>query len=235
MPTDSLDTLRRELRAHAVAADAEFLQRFFKTGPGEYAEGDVFIGVRVPQIRALSRQGDALGLADLTVLLRSPIHEERLLALVMLVRRFERRNSPVRREVYELYLRERRHINNWDLVDLSAPNIVGGWLLDHPREILDELVVSPTLWDRRIAVLATFALLRAGQFDDTLRLCARLLRDPEDLLHKACGWMLREVGKRDLAPLRAFLTQHAGNMPRTMLRYSLEKLEPGERKKWMSS
>ena len=235
MPTDALDTLRRALHAHAVKADAQFLQRFFKTGPGEYAEGDVFIGVRVPQIRALSRQGDELELTDLAVLLRSPIHEERLLALVMLVRRFERRNSPVRREVYELYLRERRHINNWDLVDLSAPNIVGGWLLDHPREILDELVASPTLWDRRIAVLATFTLLRAGQFDDTLRLCTRLLRDPEDLMHKACGWMLREVGKRDLAPLRAFLARHAGDMPRTMLRYSLEKLDAAERTKWMSA
>ena len=229
----ALKTLRDQLRAAADPDDARFLQRFFKTGPGEYGEGDVFIGVRVPVVRRLARQADPLTQADLTRLLSSDIHEERLLALVAMTRRFARGGDSDRREVYEAYLANRARINNWDLVDVSAPNIPGVWLLDHPRGILDNLVSSPVLWDRRIAVLATFTLLRAGRFGDTVRLCARLLEDPEDLMHKACGWMLRECGKRDLGVLRTFLRAHAGAMPRTMLRYAIEKLSPEERKSWM--
>ncbi len=229
----ALKAIRGQLRAAGDPEDALFLQRFFKTGPGGYAEGDVFIGVRVPMVRLLARQADPLPLADILRLLASRIHEERLLALVSMTRQFARGDESLRREVYDAYLAARAHINNWDLVDVSAPNIVGAWLLDHPRGILDTLVVSPVLWDRRIAVLATFTLLRAGQFDDTVRLCTHLLKDPEDLMHKACGWMLRECGKRDLGVLRAFLRAHSTSMPRTMLRYAIEKLSPDERKGWM--
>ena len=229
----SLHALLDQLRAAGDPEDALFLQRFFKTGPGGYAEGDVFIGVRVPVVRRLARQADPLPLADILRLLASRIHEERLLALVVMNRRFERGDEAVRREVYDAYLAHRDCINNWDLVDVSAPNIPGAWLLDHPRGILDTLVESPVLWDRRIAVLATFTLLRAGQFDDTVRLCTRLLNDPEDLMHKACGWMLRECGKRDLAVLRTFLRAHSASMPRTMLRYAIEKLPPEERRGWL--
>ena len=229
----ALKNLRDQLRAAGAPDDARFLQRFFKTGPGEYAEGDVFIGVRVPVVRRLALQADALPLADVLRLLASRIHEERLLALVSMTRRFARGDEIVRREVYDAYLAHRDRINNWDLVDVSAPNIMGVWLLNHPRGILDALVESPVLWDRRIAVLATFSLLRACPFDDTVRLCTRLLGDPEDLMHKACGWMLRECGKRDLGVLRAFLRAHVSAMPRTMLRYAIEKLSPEERSEWL--
>lgn len=229
----ALKALRDRLRAAGDPDDALFLQRFFKTGPGEYGDGDVFIGVRVPAVRRLARLADPLPLTDLIRLLSSDIHEERLLALVSMTRRFARGGAPERREVYDAYLAHRDRINNWDLVDVSAPNIPGVWLLDHPRGVLDKLVTSPVLWDRRIAVLATFTLLRNGRFGDTVRLCARLLDDPEDLMHKACGWMLRECGKRDPGVLRTFLRAHAAVMPRTMLRYAIEKLSPEERRVWM--
>ena len=200
-----LAALRGLLRASASAEDARFLQRFFKTGPGQYGEGDCFLGVRVPATRQVSRQSDGLTLAQVCLLLHSKYHEERLLALLILVRRFTRGSEAERRRNFDLYLRETRLINKWDLVDLSAPNIVGVWLLGHDRSILDQLARSASLWERRIAVLATFAFIRQGQFADSLRLGRLLLSDPQDLMHKACGWMLREVGKRDLNTLETFL------------------------------
>jgi 3-methyladenine DNA glycosylase AlkD len=229
-----LPQIRRLLRATAGARDALFLQRFFKTGPGQYGEGDRFLGVRVPAIRRLTRYCDDLTLVELTSLLHSPYHEERLLALLALVRRFARGGPDQRRRVFELYLRETRFINNWDLVDLSAPHVVGIWLLTQDRSVLDELAASKDIWRRRIAVLATLAFIRQGQFQDTLRLCRRLLPDRHDLMHKACGWMLREVGKRDVGSLRAFLRDNAERMPRTMLRYAIERLPEKERKRWLA-
>jgi 3-methyladenine DNA glycosylase AlkD len=229
----ALPEIRRRLRAVAQAKHARILQRFFKTGPGEYGEGDLFLGVRVPAIRRLARQGDGLRLAEVRRLLHSPYHEERLLALLMLVRRFARGEVEARQRIVALYLRETRFINNWDLVDLSAPNILGTWLLARDRAVLDGLVASPDLWRRRIAVLATLAFIRQSQFSDTLRLCRHLLADERDLLHKACGWMLREVGKRDLRVLQTFLEAHAARMPRTMLRYAIERLPAAERKAWL--
>lgn len=230
----TLDEIKAALRQAARPGDAEFLQRFFKTAPGEYGAGDVFLGVRVPAVRQLARRGDGLARAEVLQLLRSRFHEERLLALVLLVRRFERGTEPERQEVVDLYLREIQWVNNWDLVDVSAPTILGGWLLTRPRGLLNRLGRSPSLWERRIAVLATFALIRAGQYADTLRLCGRLLNDREDLMHKACGWMLREIGKRDRATLLEFLEAHVAVMPRTTLRYAIEHLSPAERKRWLA-
>lgn len=229
----TLDGLREHFRSFADAEDARFLQRFFKTGPGQYGAGDVFLGIRVPATRRASRLGDVLSLADVRTLLHSRFHEERLLALLILVRRFERGDEALRKRVFDLYLREARFVNNWDLVDLSAPNIVGVWLVDRPRDLLDRLARSPDLWERRIAVLATSAFIRRGQFDDTLRLCGLLLDDSHDLMHKACGWMLREVGKRDRAALEGFLDRHVARMPRTMLRYAIERFPEARRQHWL--
>ena len=225
----SLDELRRRLRKAAEPGRAETLQRFFKTGPGEYGEGDVFLGVPVPAVRKIAHRFHALEVEDVLQLLRSPVHEERLVALVWLVRRYERGDEGVRQAVYELYLDNTDRVNNWDLVDVSAPQIVGAHLLDRPRGVLDRLARSPAVWERRISVMATFAFIRAGEHEDTLRLGRVLLRDEHDLIHKAVGWMLREVGKRDEALLMGFLERHAPEMPRTMLRYSVERLDPETR------
>lgn len=228
-----LNELRKALRAAARPGDAEILQWFFKTGPGEYGEGDRFLGVRVPAVRKLVRSSDRLKLADLLRLLHSEYHEERLLALLILVRRFERGDIDERQKIFALYLKETRYINNWDLVDLTAPKIVGAWLLDKPRDRLRKLARSKNLWERRIAVLATFAFIRAGEFEDTMELCRSLMRDPHDLMHKACGWMLREVGKRDEKTLTDFLDHHAPTMPRTMLRYAIERMPESKRRAYL--
>jgi 3-methyladenine DNA glycosylase AlkD len=230
-----LNTLRRSLREAADPARATLLQRFFKTGPGQYGEGDVFLGLRVPAIRSVARQGDGLTPTEAKTLLGSRYHEERLLALLILVRCFQRGDAATRQQIFDLYLANTRCINNWDLVDLSAPKIVGAWLLGNDRAVLDELSLSANLWERRIAVLATFAFIAQGQFDDSLRLCRRLLTDRHDLMHKACGWMLREIGKRDEGALEQFLAAHAAQMPRTMLRYAIERMPPAQRKIWLES
>lgn len=230
----SLAQVRRQLRKNASAADAIDLRRFFKTGPGEYGEGDCFLGVRVPAIRRLVRTTAQLAERPLMTLLQSRFHEERLLALLGMVWRFQRGDPAAQERHYDLYLRHTAWINNWDLVDLSAPQIVGGWLLDRPRERLDDLAASACLWERRIAVLATLAFIRRGDFADTLRMCHRLRGDRHDLMHKACGWMLREVGKRDVHALRRFLRANAATLPRTMLRYAIEKFPEAERQKWLA-
>ena len=224
---------RQRLRAAARPEHARGLQRFFKTGPGEYGEGDRFLGLRVPDVRRLVRESDGLATAGLRSLLQSRFHEERLLALLILVRRFERGTPERRDQLCAFYLAHRQWVNNWDLVDQSAPRILGAWLRERPRDLLYELARSPVLWERRIAVLATFAFIRERQFEDALRLTESLLADRHDLMHKACGWMLREVGKRDLRALTGFLERHATQMPRTMLRYAIEKLPPARRQEWL--
>ncbi len=229
-----LRVLRAALHAAARPADAPVRHKFFKTGPGEYAEGDIFLGVKVPDTRRLVRDSDPLDDKDILALLRSPIHEERLLALLIMVRRYERREAE-REAIVALLLRETKFIDNWDLVDSSAPYILGPWLLRRDRSPLQTLAGSASLWERRIAMLATFAFIRAGDFSTTLELAARLLSDRHDLMHKATGWMLREVGNRDPAELRKFLSSHAGAMPRTMLRYAIEKLPPAERAQWLAA
>ena len=215
---------------------AAFFQRFFKCGPGQYGEGDQFLGLSVPQVRSVLAAYRTLPVPECVALLQSPYNEARLLALLILVAQYQRkRASEAEREaVFDAYLAHRNRVNNWNLVDGSAPAIVGGHLQQRDRALLYQLVESDSLWDRRIAVLATFAFIRTGDFSDTLRLCERLLTDREDLMHKACGWMLREVGKRDEAALRAFLDAHAGKMPRTMLRYALERLPPDVRTGYMA-
>ena len=229
-----LDTLREKLRAAATRERAEGATRYFKTGPGQYGEGDKFLGVTTPHLRKLAREGEALKPADVRKLLTSEWHEERSLGLLILVRQFERGDQAARDKIYDLYLRHTRHINNWDLVDCSAPQIVGGHLASRSRTPLRQLAKSSSLWERRIAIVATQHLIRRGEFADTLAIAKLLLNDPEDLIHKATGWMLREVGNRDRAILEGFLDRHAAAMPRTMLRYALERLPPARRTHYLS-
>jgi 3-methyladenine DNA glycosylase AlkD len=233
-----LDDLRRELRGAAEPERVETLQRYFRVEAGGYGEGDVFLGVRVPAVRAVARRHADLAPEDIVGLLRSPVHEERLAALVVLVRLYERGDGRERQRVFDLYLRNTAHVNNWDLVDASAPRIVGAHLLNlggAGRRVLDRLASSPSVWERRIAVMATFALVRVGEYEETLRLARALLDDEHDLIHKAAGWMLREVGKRDERLLVRFLRRHAGGMPRTMARYAVERLDGPVRDELMAA
>lgn len=227
-----MKSLRQELRLRIVPGRAESSAWFFKTGSGEYGEGDQFLGIPVPGIRAVAKLDDSH--SDISGLLHSKWHEERLLALFILVRRFERGDETTRRKIYGFYLSETRWINNWDLVDSSASQIVGAWLLHRPRRALGKLAASETLWERRIAVISTLAFIRSGDLDETFRLTKYLLRDSEDLIHKACGWMLREAGKRDVRALEQFLDEHAPAMPRTMLRYAIEKFPEKRRKQYLA-
>ena len=234
VPTiNSLATLRRAFRRLGDADKARHLQKFFRTGPGEYGEGDVFLGITVPQTRKMVNQCNALSGREILELLHSQYHEERLLALLVLVARFQRGDEKQQKSIYRSYLKHKNGINNWDLVDLSAPNIVGTYLLNHERGELYALARSKRLWDRRIAILATLAFIKHGQFDDTLAIAEILLPDQEDLIHKAVGWMLRETGKRNLSVEESFLQTHYQRMPRTMLRYAIEKLTESRRQQYL--
>jgi len=225
-----LNDAKKQLRKYADKEKAKLLLRFFKTGPGEYAQGDIFLGVMVPFTRKVLKEFPDLPLADVLKLLRSKIHEERLLALFILVHQFNKADTKAKEKIYKAYLANTRFINNWDLVDLSAPQIVGGFLIDKDRKILYKLAKSPLLWERRIAVLATFAFIKAGDFDDAFAIAKLLLGDKEDLIHKACGWMLREAGKRDARAEERFLLKYHKVMPRTMLRYAIERFPEAKRK-----
>ena len=227
--------LRSRLRRLASPKDARNLSWYFKTAPGEYGAGDRFIGVRVPVLRLLAGEFRALPLPAAATLLQSPIHEERLLALLILTDAYERADESGRAVIYRLYLKNLARVNNWDLVDSSAPYIVGRHLEGRPRKILFRLARSKTLWNRRVAVLTTFHFIRQNDFGDSLRLAEFLLDDEHDLMHKAVGWMLREMGKRDLAELKKFLRKHAARMPRTMLRYAIEKLPERERQSYLQA
>jgi 3-methyladenine DNA glycosylase AlkD len=230
----SLTAVRNALRDAGSPKDAVFLQRFFKTGPGQYGEGDQFLGIRVPATRTLARRFADLPLPDVEKLLHDKFHEARLLALVLLVGRYERGDDAERQRVYRLYLANTDRINNWDLVDLSAPDIVGAHLETRSRAPLDKLATSKSLWERRIAIVATYWFIRLRHFDDTFRIATALLDDKHDLIHKAVGWMLREVGKRDESALERFLDRHAKTMPRTALRYSIERMTPERRRHYMA-
>jgi 3-methyladenine DNA glycosylase AlkD len=232
--SSSAAILRRRLHAHADPAAVPVLRRFFKTGPGEYGEGDVFIGVKVHAVRAVAREGRGAALDDILALLRSRVHEERLLALILLVDLFRGGDRDVRRRVYIAYLAHTEYVNNWDLVDVSAPPILGGWLEDRSRRPLVRLARSRVVWERRMAILATFHFIKRGEVHETLRIAEILLKDEQDLIHKAVGWMLREVGKRDIDAERRFLDRHARSMPRTMLRYAIERFAPAERKRYLT-
>ena len=230
----SAKAIREIVRERGNADIARHSAGFFKSGPGGYGEGDRFLGIRVPVTRQLAKRFRDAPERSVLALLKSPYHEERLLAVLLLVGRYQRAGAEERRHVFDLYLDHRRYVNNWDLVDSSAHLIVGPELESGDRSLLYELAAGDSLWDRRIAIIATLHFIRNGDFRDTLKLSRALLDDPEDLIHKACGWMLREAGKRDLAVLRGFLKRHAKSMPRTMLRYAIEKLPAAERRQWLS-
>ena len=232
----TLRDLRRELEAGNDPARAAFFKRFFKCGPGEYGEGDTFRGgFTMPQVRALAQEYRHLPFEDAAELLDSTWHEDRQLALIHLVYLYERSIPPLRDKIHKLYLKQvGKGINNWDLVDGSAPQIVGAHLLSSgDTTLLDKGARDKNMWRRRVAMLGTLAFIKKGSFGETMRIAEALLNDREDLLHKASGWMLREMGKRDVAPLVAFLDRHAAVMPRTMLRYSLEKFPEKTRKHYM--
>ncbi len=237
MPTvPTARSLSQALREAASAEKAAVLARFFKTGPGQYGEGDRFLGLTVPQTRRIVRAHRGLPLAETAVLLRSPFHEERLAAVLLLVDRFERADETGQKEVFDFYLGHARFVNNWDLVDVSAPNIVGARLLTRDRAVLRELARSQSLWERRIAIVATFAFIRAGEARDTFEVAGLLLDDRHDLIHKAVGWMLREVGKRvGEDTLRDFLRENIRRLPRTSLRYAIERLPADERQRWLKA
>ena len=235
-PNGSSKKVMAELAALGSPQKAEHSARFFKTGSGQYGEGDKFIGVKVPEQRAIAKRHGTLPLSETDKLLASPIHEHRLTGLLILVDLFAKNHeNPSRREILDFYLARLHRANNWDLVDLSAPKILGDHLLRHPQEraILSRLAKSGNLWLRRVAVLATLPMIRTGQFDEMLTLAEKLLADPHDLMHKAVGWMLREIGKVDLAVLEDFLEGHAATMPRTMLRYAIEHMTPARRRHFM--
>ena len=222
------------LRSLGDPEAAALAARYFKTGPGQYGEGDIFLGLRAAVMHSLARQYLCLPFDDLTVLLRSPVHEDRLLALLILVRRAVKGDEAVKKRIYKLYLDHTRYINNWDLVDSSAREIVGGYLADKSRKPLDRLASSPTLWERRISIIATHYFIRQHDFVDTIRIAEKLLRDEEDLIHKAVGWMLREVGKKHEATLESFLRRHGKVMPRTARRYAIERFPQETRRAYLN-
>lgn len=224
---------RKALKALANPAKARDLQRFFKTGPGEYAEGDQFIGVAVPNTRKVVRLYQALPIDDLPILLESRIHEERLLGLLILVRSYQRGDHAQKEQIYKIYTGHFEWINNWDLVDVTAEHISGAHLFERDRRPLYRWAKSDHLWTRRISIMSTFYYIKRDDFDDTLRLAKLLLMDPHDLMHKATGWMLREVGNRDRPVEEQFLRHHYRQMPRTMLRYAIEKFPESLRQAYL--
>jgi 3-methyladenine DNA glycosylase AlkD len=227
--------VRRELAEAADPERAARLRDYLQVGAGGYGEGDEMLGVSVPLQRQVARRHwQKISLAETAELLRSPVHEERLTAVFILVRKFEKGDTDTRRRVFDLVLANTSRINNWDLVDSSSPYIVGPWLLDKDRHVLERLAESSLVWDRRIAIMATFAFIKAGDFDWTFKLSERLLNDPHDLIHKAVGWMLREVGNRDQAAEEEFLIRNYRKLPRVTLRYAIEKFSPQRRKEYLS-
>ncbi len=215
--------VKDSLRSVSHPERVEFLQGFFKSGPGEYAEGDILIGVYVPDARKIARKYKTLSITETKKLLKSKIHEERLVALLILVDQFKNGNSEDQETIYNLYLANTKYINNWDLVDASAHLIVGPFLEGKNKKILEELAKSESLWKRRIAMMATFYEIKNEKFTTALKIAKILLNDSHDLIHKSVGWMLREIGKRDLATEEKFLEKHSTKMPRTMLRYAIER------------
>ena len=227
-------SIQVEFRQQSDPTVAEHSTRFFKTGKGEYAENDRFLGIRVPTIRTFAQQKKDLATVDILLLLKSEYHEERLLALFLMVNRFERGGQQEKSEIYKIYLEHTKYINNWDLVDSSAYQIVGAYLFDKDRRKLRLLSKSSNLWERRMSVISTYYFIKRDQYKDTFAISKQLLGDKEDLIHKAVGWMLREVGNRNREAVETFLIEHYESMPRTMLRYAIEKFEKEERERFLS-
>jgi 3-methyladenine DNA glycosylase AlkD len=221
----SLIQLKKELKKLADPRQAEILQGFFKTGKGKYGEGDIFLGIKVPEQRKVADKFEDLSLEDLEKLLDSKIHEHRMSALFILIKQYEKADEEYKKEIFNFYLKNTKNINNWDLVE-----IVGDYLLNKPRSILYKLAKLNNLWERRIAIISTWIFIRNNEFDDTLKIAKILLNDKHDLIHKAVGWMLREVGKRDQKVEEEFLKKYYLKMPRTMLRYAIERFSEKKRK-----
>lgn len=219
----TLKAIQARIRSFASPAGAKAAARFHKTGPGEYADGQIFLGLDAAALKSLAREYRELPIGVIGQLLRSPTHDERGVALLVMVLQMAKGDGDARRAIYDLYLANTRFINSWSLVDCSAPGVVGAYLLDRRRTVLDKLAKSKSLWERRISIVATQTLIRRGEFDDTFRISEKLLDDREDLIHKATGWMLREVGKRDQPALERFLRRHYDRLPRTTLRYAIER------------
>jgi len=233
MTNDRILSIHKELRRLANKEIAEHSQRFFKTGEGQYGQGDKFLGIRVPVLRKLARQCRRISIEEACRLLKSKFHEERLLALILLVDVFKKADNESKRAIHNLYLENTKFINNWDLVDNSAEHIVGAYLRDGDKRPLYELAVSDMLWERRIAIMSTFHYIKHKEFADTLKIAEILLADKEDLIRKAVGWMLREIGKRDIEAEEKFLKIYYRQMPRTMLRYAIEKFPEPKRQKYL--
>jgi 3-methyladenine DNA glycosylase AlkD len=237
-------TLGSELRTLASPKRARMLSGYFKTGKGEYGEGDVFLGVTVPEIRKIAKKYHDMPLPEVAALLRGGIHEERLATLLILVEKYKKAGRFPRDEaergkqkrIFDFYLANTRGINNWDLIDLSTPEIISDYLLEHEEErpVLYRLARSSIIWERRMAIMGTFRLIKAGEFGDATKIAEMLLKDEHDLIHKAVGWMLREIGKRDQAAEERFLKKHCKTMPRTMLRYAIEKFDAKKREFYMN-
>jgi len=229
-----LEQIQKQLERLADSKRAAISIKFFKTGRGEYGEGDLFRGIRVPELRRLARTHAVLSLSRTETLLKSGFHEDRLLALLILVRVYSKGNEDVRQEVFDLYLRNMAFINNWDLVDCSAEYIIGPHISNRSKALLQKMARSNDLWERRIAVLATFHYIKSGRFDHTFQIAKLLLNDKADLIHKAVGWMLREIGKRDQSAEETFLKRHYRKMPRTMLRYAIERFPQARRRAYLN-
>lgn len=229
----NIQDIRRRLEKLKNKEKAQILQRFFKTGPGEYGEGDVFLGIKVPELRKLAKEYQGITVREAKQLLRSYIHEERLLALLILIRAFSKGDEKTKKGIYELYLKNTEFINNWDLVDASAEHIVGAYLMEKSKEPLYHLAKSRSLWERRISIMATSHFIKQKAFSETLKISKMLLSDEEDLIHKAVGWMLREVGKRHMSTEENFLKEHYKKMPRTMLRYAIERFPESKRQRYL--
>lgn len=226
--------LKNSLKKLITPGKAQVLQRFFKTGKGEYAEGDIFIGVMVPDIRKVVKQYISLPLTEVVKLLHSKIHEERLAAAFILVAQYKKGDEKLKQKIFNIYLSNTKYINNWDLVDLTAYHIVGEQLRNGSKQTLYKLAKSKDLWEKRISIISTFAYIKTGEYKETLKIAKMLLNDDQDLIHKAVGWMLREVGKRVSQEQEVkFLEQYAHRMPRTMLRYAIERFPEKLRKKFL--
>ena len=221
--------ITNKLQALSDAEKREIFPKFFKAGKGEYGEGDRFLGVTVPNIRAIAKLHKDISIEDIRDLIQSEWHEVRLCALIIMVEKSKKKDEALRKELFNLYLSQTKRINNWDLVDLSCRFIIGEYLLDKSRDILYQLAQSPLLWDNRIAIVSTYAFIRKGQLEDTYALSDLMMQHPHDLMHKAIGWMLREAGKRNPERLYDYVMSHRADMPRTMLRYAIEKFSPKER------
>jgi 3-methyladenine DNA glycosylase AlkD len=231
--TKRLIELRKKIKSLGNPEVSKTMKWFFKTGKGEYGEGDVFAGLKVPTQRKLAHEFRDLAFADLKMLLSSPVHEERLISLFILVDRFAKSSEKEKQIIFRFYFKNRKGINNWDLVDLSAPKIIGKYLLEKDKSILFKFALSKNLWERRIAILSTQEFIRNEDYVTTLKIAEILLEDNHDLIHKAVGWMLREIGNRDLMAEEKFLKIHYNKMPRTMLRYAIEKFPETKRKKYL--